>query len=117
MQLADDAGGPYDIIARGCRRPVCLGRRGGRLVGRQWLGQGFQQRPDLPVGVERLAHVVVDGLIARLALEPAVPATSLLDNLAGQLEQAAALRRLGVVRRTPSQQRSSAPTPDATLTR
>jgi hypothetical protein len=41
-------------------------------------------------------------LIARLALEPAVPATSLLDNLAGQLEQAAALRRLGVVRRTPS---------------
>ncbi len=63
--------------------------------------------------VERLAHVVVDGLIARLALEPAVPATSLLDNLAGQLEQAAALRRLGVVRRTPS----SSPTPDATLTR
>ena len=51
--------------------------------------------------VERLAHVVVDGLIARLALEPAVPATSLLENLAAQLEQAAALRRLGVVRRTP----------------
>ena len=78
--------------------------------------------PDQPVRtvdpeVERLAHVVVDGLIARLALEPAVPATSLLDNLAGQLAQAAALRRLGVVRRTPSQQRSSAPTPDATLTR
>jgi hypothetical protein len=63
--------------------------------------------PDQPVRtvdpeVERLAHVVVDGLIARLALEPAVPATSLLDNLAGQLEQAAALRRLGVVRRTPA---------------
>ena len=78
--------------------------------------------PDQPVRtvdpeVERLAHVVVDGLIARLALEPAVPATSLLDNLAAQLAQAAALRRLGVVRRTPSQQRSSAPTPDATLTR
>jgi hypothetical protein len=82
-----------------------------------------KQLPDQPVRtvdpeVERLAHTVVDGLIARLALEPAVPATSLLDNLAGQLEQAAALRRLGVVRRTPSQQqRSSAPSPDATLTR
>jgi hypothetical protein len=49
--------------------------------------------------VERLAHVVVDGLIARLAAEPTVPATSLLDNLADQLQQAAALRRLGVVRR------------------
>ena len=82
-----------------------------------------KQLPDQPVRtvdpeVERLAHTVVDGLIARLALEPAVPATSLLDNLAGQLEQAAALRRLGVVRRTPSQQqRSSAPTPDSTVTR
>ena len=78
--------------------------------------------PDQPVRtvdpeVERLAHVVVDGLIARLALEPAVPATSLLDNLAGQLEQAAALHRFGVVRRTPSQQRSSSPTPDPILTR
>jgi len=79
--------------------------------------------PDQPVRtvdpeVERLAHTVVDGLIAQLALEPAVPATSLLDNLAGQLEQAAALRRLGVVRRTPSQQqRSSSPTPDPILTR
>jgi hypothetical protein len=62
--------------------------------------------PDQPVRtvdpeVERLAHLVVDGLIARLAAEPAVPATSLLDNLADQLQQAAALRRLGVVRRTP----------------
>jgi hypothetical protein len=61
--------------------------------------------PDQPVRtvdpeVERLAHTVVDGLIARLAAEPAVPATSLLDNLADQLQQAAALRRLGVVRRT-----------------
>jgi hypothetical protein len=79
--------------------------------------------PDQPVRtvdpeVERLARLVVDGLIARLALEPAVPATSLLDNLAGQLEQAAALRRLGVVRRAPSQQQpSSSPVPDATLTR
>ena len=50
--------------------------------------------PDQPVRtvdpeVERLAHVVVDGLIARLALEP-LSGSSLLDNLAGQLEQAAA---------------------------
>jgi hypothetical protein len=53
-------------------------------------------------------------LIARLELEPAVPATSLLENLAAQLEQAAALRRLGVVRRTPSQQQpSSSQTPDS----
>ena len=65
-----------------------------------------KELPDQPVRtvdpeVERLAHVVVDGLIARLALEPAVPASSLLDNLAGQLQQAATLHRLGVVRRTP----------------
>jgi hypothetical protein len=39
-----------------------------------------------------------------------VPASSLLDNLAGQLEQAAALHRLGLVRRTPSQQPSSSQT-------
>ena len=81
-----------------------------------------KELPDQPVRtvdpeVERLAQRVVDGLIARLALEPAVPASSLLYNLAGLLEQAAALHRLGVVRRTPSQQRSSAPTPDPTLTR
>jgi hypothetical protein len=88
-----------------------------------YLTGSSRELPDQPVRtvdpeVERLAHLVVDGLIARLALEPAVPATSLLDNLAGQLEQAAALRRLGVVRRTPSQQhRSSSPAPDATLTR
>ena len=66
-----------------------------------------KELPDQPVRtvdpeVERLAHVVIDGLIARLDREPAVPASSLLDNLAGQLEQAAALHRLGVVRRTPS---------------
>ena len=65
-----------------------------------------KELPDQPVRtvdpeVERLAHVVVDGLIARLAQEQAVPASSLLDNLAGQLEQAAALHRLGLVRRTP----------------
>ena len=65
-----------------------------------------KELPDQPVRtvdpeVERLAHVVVDGLIARLALEPAVPASSLLDNLAGQLQQAATLHRLGLVRRTP----------------
>lgn len=69
--------------------------------------------PDQPVRtvdpeVERLAHMVVDGLIARLAAEPAVPAVSLLDNLADQLQQAAALRRLGVVRRT-SASASAAP--------
>jgi hypothetical protein len=62
--------------------------------------------PDQPVPtvdpeVERLAHVMVDGLIARLAAEPVVPATSLLDNLADQLQQAATLRRLNVVRRAP----------------
>ena len=55
-----------------------------------------KELPDQPVRtvdpeVERLAHVVVDGLIARLALEPAVPASSLIDNLAGHLEQAASL--------------------------
>jgi hypothetical protein len=66
-----------------------------------------KELPDQPVRtvdpeVERLAHVVVDGLIARLDREPAVPASSLLDNLAGQLEQAAARHRLGVVRRPPS---------------
>ena len=53
--------------------------------------------PDQPVPavdpeVERLAHVMVDRLIARLAAEPVVPATSLLDNLADQLQQAATLR-------------------------
>jgi len=66
-----------------------------------------RELPDQPVRtvdpeVERLAHAVVDGLIAKLALEPAVPASSLLDSLAGQLEQDAALHRLGLVRRTPS---------------
>jgi hypothetical protein len=66
-----------------------------------------KELPDQPIRtvdpeVERLAHMVVDGLIARLAQEPAVPASSLLDNLAGQLQQAAALHRLGFVRRTPS---------------
>jgi predicted neuraminidase len=60
-----------------------------------------QPVPTVDPEVERLAHVVVDGLIARLAAEPAVPATSLLDNLADQLQQAATLRRLYVVRRNP----------------
>ena len=68
------------------------------------LGGRHRILPDQPVAtvdpeVVRLAHVMVDGLIERLAAEPAVPATSLLDNLADQLRQAAALRRLGVVRR------------------
>jgi len=66
-----------------------------------------KELPDQPVRtvdpeVERLAQVVIDGLIARLDRETAVPASSLLNNLAGQLEQAAARQRFGVVRRTPS---------------
>ena len=70
------------------------------------LGGPRRMLPDQPVvtvdpEVERLAHVMVDGLIERLAAEPAVPATSLLDNLAEQLQQAASLRRLNVVRRGP----------------
>jgi hypothetical protein len=70
------------------------------------LGGTPRALPDQPVAtvdpeVERLAHVMVDGLIERLAAEPAVPATSLLDNLAEQLQQAANLRRLNVRRRLP----------------
>ena len=70
------------------------------------LGGTPRRLPDQPVAtvdpeVERLAHVMVDGLIERLAAEPAVPATSLLDNLAEQLQQAASLRRLNVMRRIP----------------
>src|SRR5919197_5210414 len=70
--------------------------------------------PDQPVPtvdpkVERLARTVVDGLIARLAAEPATPASSLLENLADQLQQAAALRRLGVVRRTPTSEAPATP--------
>jgi hypothetical protein len=61
--------------------------------------------------VERLVHVVVDGVIARLAAEPAVPAISLLDNLAAQLQQAANLRRLGVVQRTASGARGAGVAP------
>jgi hypothetical protein len=65
--------------------------------------------PDQPVPtvdpeVERLAHIVVDGLIAR-------PATSLLENLADQFQEAAALRRLGVVRRTPTSETAATPRP------
>lgn len=61
--------------------------------------------PDQPVPavdpeVERLAHVLVDGLIARLAAEPATPAASLLECLGDRLHQASSLRRLGVVHRT-----------------
>lgn len=74
--------------------------------------------PDQPVPavdpeVERLARVLIDGLIARLAAEPAVPAVSLLDNLGDQLQQAANLRRLGVVRRrTADPGRHGGPTVD-----
>ena len=38
-------------IARGADRPVCLGRPSGRLASHRWVGQGFQQRPDLGIGV------------------------------------------------------------------
>ena len=70
------------------------------------LGGTPRMLPDQPVAtvdpeIERLARVMVDGLIERLAAEPAVPATSLLDNLAEQLQQAANLRRLNVRRRQP----------------
>jgi hypothetical protein len=70
--------------------------------------------PDQPVPtidpkVERLARRVVDGLIARLAAEPATAATSLLENLADQPQQAAALRRLGVVRRTSTSETPATP--------
>ena len=70
--------------------------------------------PDQPVPaidpkVEQLARTVVEGLITRLAAEPAIPATSLLERLADQLQQAAALRRLGVVRRTPTSETPATP--------
>ena len=70
------------------------------------LGGTPRMLPDQPAAtvdseVERLAHVMVDGLIERLAAEPAVPATSLLDNLAEQLQQAANLRRFNVRGRLP----------------
>ena len=79
------------------------------------LGGTPRVLPDQPVAavdpeVERLAHVMVNGLIERLAAEPAVPATSLLDNLAEQLQQAANLRRLNVRRRLPGPA-SGAPPP------
>jgi len=81
------------------------------------LGGTPRVLPDQPVAaidpeVERLAHVLVDGLIERLAAEPAVPAISLLDNLAEQLQQAANLRRLNVRRRLPGP--ASAPSWPAT---
>ena len=47
--------GLFDVIARGAGVPVCLGRSGARLAGCGWLGQGFQQRPDLGVGVASVA--------------------------------------------------------------
>ena len=78
------------------------------------LGGTPRRLPDQPVAtvdpeVERLAHVMVDGLIERLAAEPAVPATSLLDNLAEQLQQAASLRRLNVMRRPESASAAASP--------
>ena len=78
------------------------------------VGNTPRMLPDQPVAavdpeVERLVHVMVDGLIERLAAEPAVPASSLLDNLAEQLQQAASLRRLNVMRRMPGSSAASAP--------
>src|ERR671911_1274451 len=78
------------------------------------VGNTPRMLPDQPVAavdpeVERLVHVMVDGLIERLAAEPAVPASSLLDNLAEQLQQAASLRRLNVMRRIPGSSAASAP--------
>jgi hypothetical protein len=66
--------GRYDIIARSKDVPLCLRRSGGRLTGHQWLGQGFQQRPDLGV---RVASVAAQGTEIR---QPAVlrPATDRL---------------------------------------
>ena len=82
-------------------------RQRGVDLGMAYLRGTPRMLPDQPVPtidpeVERLAHVMVDGLIARLAAEPVVPATSLLDNLADQLQQAARMRRFNVVRRTPA---------------
>jgi len=68
-----------------------------------------QPVPSIDPKVERFAHTVVDGLIARLAPEHDTPATSLLENLADQLQQAAALRRLGVVRRTATSETPATP--------
>jgi hypothetical protein len=70
--------------------------------------------PDQPVRtidpkVEQLAHTVVDGLIRRLVAEPATPAASLLENLADRLQEAAALRRLGVVQRTSNSESAAIP--------
>ena len=42
---------PMTSVARGADAPVCLGRPGGPLAGRRWLGQGLHQRPDLGIGV------------------------------------------------------------------
>jgi hypothetical protein len=44
-----------DVVVRGAVVSVCLGRPGRRLAGHRWLGQGFQQRPDLGIGVASMA--------------------------------------------------------------
>jgi hypothetical protein len=79
-----------------------------------YFNRASRSLPDQPTRtvdpeVERLVHVMVNGMIDRLAAEPAVPAASLLDNVAAQLQQAANLRRLGVVRRTTSGPPGEAP--------
>ena len=99
----------------GSRRHLALNRDASTSVerhrgvdpGMAYLRGTPRMLPDQPVPtidpeVERLAHVMVDGLIARLAAEPVAPATSLLDNLADQLQQAARMRRFNFVRRTPA---------------
>jgi len=41
---------PCDVNRQGADVPVCLERSGGRLAG-GWLGQSFDQRPDLGIGI------------------------------------------------------------------
>jgi hypothetical protein len=98
--------GSRSQLALDCDASTSVERQRGVDLGMAYLRGTPRMLPDQPVPtidpeVERLAHVMVDGLIARLAAEPVGPATSLLDNLADQLQQAARMRRFNVVRRTP----------------
>jgi hypothetical protein len=73
------------VVVRGAVVSVCLGRPGGRLAGHRWLGQGFQQRPDLGIGV---ASVTTQG--PEVGQPPLLgPAT---DRLRGHLEELGDLR-------------------------
>jgi hypothetical protein len=98
--------GSCSHLALDCDASTSVERHRGVDPGMAYLRGTPRMLPDQPVPtidpeVERLAYVMVDGLIARLAAEPVVPATSLLDNLADQLQQAARMRRFNVVRRIP----------------